>query len=287
MAYLYRHIRLDKNEPFYIGIGSDSAYKRAYEKSNRNKYWKNISNKTEYQVEIILEDLTWEEACEKEKEFIKLYGRILEGFGTLCNITEGGDGVLGMKHTEETKNKIRKDNKRPEKMLVCMENLKKMQTPEAKAKALANRDYEQISKKRVLNTDYSKIKKASEKAVIQYSLGGVLIKTWNSITEACSNIMNLHDTNVSKCCKGLRKEAGGFIWRYQNENLLLNIEPVKPKNKEVVQYDINMVKIAEYKSIGYASKKTGVFKSNITACCNRKCKQASGYVWRFKTDSTL
>ena len=24
MAYLYRHIRLDKNEPFYIGIGKMS-----------------------------------------------------------------------------------------------------------------------------------------------------------------------------------------------------------------------------------------------------------------------
>jgi hypothetical protein len=23
MIYLYRHIRLDKNEPFYIGIGED------------------------------------------------------------------------------------------------------------------------------------------------------------------------------------------------------------------------------------------------------------------------
>jgi hypothetical protein len=25
MAYLYRHIRHDKNEPFYIGIGSDNG----------------------------------------------------------------------------------------------------------------------------------------------------------------------------------------------------------------------------------------------------------------------
>ena len=32
MAYIYRHIRLDKNEPFYIGIGSDKDYKRAYNK---------------------------------------------------------------------------------------------------------------------------------------------------------------------------------------------------------------------------------------------------------------
>jgi hypothetical protein len=29
MAYLYRHIRHDKNEPFYIGIGSDNNYKRS------------------------------------------------------------------------------------------------------------------------------------------------------------------------------------------------------------------------------------------------------------------
>jgi hypothetical protein len=34
MAYLYRYIRLDKNKPFYIGIGSDNKgqYKRAYNK---------------------------------------------------------------------------------------------------------------------------------------------------------------------------------------------------------------------------------------------------------------
>ena len=45
MAYLYRHIRLDKNEPFYIGIGGDDKgyYERAYHKiSHRNKHWKNI-----------------------------------------------------------------------------------------------------------------------------------------------------------------------------------------------------------------------------------------------------
>jgi hypothetical protein len=45
MAYLYRHIRLDKNQPFYIGIGKDDVEKR-----NNNtptiylKNYKNISN---------------------------------------------------------------------------------------------------------------------------------------------------------------------------------------------------------------------------------------------------
>jgi hypothetical protein len=40
MAYLYRHIRLDKNEPFYIGIGSDKQYKRAYNKIKLSKLGK-------------------------------------------------------------------------------------------------------------------------------------------------------------------------------------------------------------------------------------------------------
>lgn len=43
MGYLYRHIRLDKNEPFYIGIGGfdktekEFSYRRAYKIYRRNK----------------------------------------------------------------------------------------------------------------------------------------------------------------------------------------------------------------------------------------------------------
>lgn len=111
MAYVYRHIRLDKNEVFYIGIGSDNIgeYKRANNFYKRNEYWKNIVNKTKYKIEIILDDLTWEEACIKEIEFIKLYGRRDLNEGTLVNMTDGGDGTLGLKRSpsQETKEKMR------------------------------------------------------------------------------------------------------------------------------------------------------------------------------------
>jgi hypothetical protein len=90
---------------FYIGIGSDSEYKRAYSKQSRNTHWNNIIKITSYEVEIILEDLTWEEACTKEIELIKLYGRKDLNEGTLCNLTDGGSsGTIGMIHTKETKN---------------------------------------------------------------------------------------------------------------------------------------------------------------------------------------
>lgn len=104
MAYVYRHIRLDTNQPFYIGIGSDEKkYKRAYEKQSRNIHWKRIISKAEYRVEILLDDISWEKCCEKEIELINLYGRSDIGKGTLCNLTDGGDGAYGVIYSDERK----------------------------------------------------------------------------------------------------------------------------------------------------------------------------------------
>jgi hypothetical protein len=105
MALVYRHIRLDKNVPFYIGI-SNGNKRRPFAKK-RNPIWTYITSKTNYRVEIILDDLTWEEALEKEKEFIALYGRRDLGKGTLANMTDGGDGAIGIIQTEESKEKRR------------------------------------------------------------------------------------------------------------------------------------------------------------------------------------
>lgn len=110
MAILYRHIRVDKNEPFYIGIGKN--VNRAYSKYSRNSIWYNITNKTNYEVEILFDNLTWEEAIIKEKEFIKLYGRKNLGLGTLVNMTDGGDGTLNYIYTENHRKLISEANKR-------------------------------------------------------------------------------------------------------------------------------------------------------------------------------
>jgi hypothetical protein len=101
MAVVYRHIRLDKNEVFYVGIGKNEA--RAYSLQNRNTHWKNITNKTDYRVDILFDDLTWDEACKKENEFIEIWGRKDLGKGTLVNLTDGGEGKNGAKHSDETK----------------------------------------------------------------------------------------------------------------------------------------------------------------------------------------
>ena len=227
MAYLYRHIRLDTNEPFYIGIGSDEDYKyeRAYCLDNRNKYWRNIVKSSGYEVEIMLDGLTWVEVCSKEVEIIKLYGRKDKGLGPLSNMTDGGEGVPGMRHTDETKLKISLDNKRPEKMLICMANYAKMITPEAKIKAAANRDYSfnsdpKVIAKRVANTDHKAIGVKVSKVVEQYTMDGVFIKEWPSVSSV-RNELGYNLGHIASCCRGTYKPGsfGGFKWKYKIKNV--------------------------------------------------------------------
>jgi group I intron endonuclease len=111
MAYVYRHIRKDKAQVFYIGIGTRSGNHRAKSKSSRNKIWNSIVKKTDYEVEMLFEDVDLDFAIEKEKEFIKLYGKMIDGTGTLCNLTDGGEGSVGFKHTEEFKKRLSESRK--------------------------------------------------------------------------------------------------------------------------------------------------------------------------------
>lgn len=93
MAYIYKHIRKDNNNVFYIGIGNDSDYKRAIDKKSRNRYWNFIVKKVGFEFEIIEDNLSWEDACEKEKYWIKKYGRKDLNEGNLVNMTDGGEGL--------------------------------------------------------------------------------------------------------------------------------------------------------------------------------------------------
>jgi hypothetical protein len=118
MAVVYRHRRLDNNSIFYIGIGLNKN--RAYQIRSRNQLWKNIVSKTKYQIEIIVNEINYDDAKELEIFLINIYGRKDLHNGILCNMTDGGDGntnmsdevkkkisnsLKGKKQSEETKNK--------------------------------------------------------------------------------------------------------------------------------------------------------------------------------------
>jgi len=150
--YVYRHVRLDTNQVFYIGIGSKvnrsngkSMYQRAFSKSDRNKFWKSIVSKTKYEVEILLESDDYEFVQSKEIDFIKMYGRRNTGKGTLCNLTDGGEGVMGVCYytTEEMVDKFKQihgdkydyskfiyNNFLKKSTIICKKHGEFLQTPE-------------------------------------------------------------------------------------------------------------------------------------------------------------
>jgi hypothetical protein len=112
--YLYRHIRLDKEEPFYIGIGkkyssciNSEYFKRVYKRAfdthqRRNSIWSRITSKTSYEVEILLESNDLQFIKNKEREFVHFYGRKDLGTGILANLTDGGEGSLNKKCKPES-----------------------------------------------------------------------------------------------------------------------------------------------------------------------------------------
>jgi len=99
---VYQWIRKD-GSPYYIGIGTP---RRPYINRRSCGY-----PPPEERIVILHENLEWEEACKIEKELIAFYGRKDIGTGILRNLTGGGDGVLGYKHTDEEKKRRSKANK--------------------------------------------------------------------------------------------------------------------------------------------------------------------------------
>ncbi len=105
---VYRHRTLDTNKVFYVGIGS---IRRAQEKYNRSNFWKRVVNKHGYIIEIVARGLSWDKACELECLLISEYGRRDLGKGYLVNLSDGGEGSLGIVMSKETRRKLSDINK--------------------------------------------------------------------------------------------------------------------------------------------------------------------------------
>lgn len=101
MFYVYEHIRPDTGMVFYVGKGKKNRYRC---KTHRNKHWQRIVAKAGgFKAIKLVENLDEELSLLVEQERIDQLKRL----GVkLCNITEGGEGCTGLKHTDEAKRKI-------------------------------------------------------------------------------------------------------------------------------------------------------------------------------------
>jgi hypothetical protein len=104
MFYTYTHAKPD-GTIFYIGKGKG---KRAYDLVTRNAYWKNIVKKYGTPtVQILAEWKTEEESFSHEVLLIECFRSM--GY-VLANMTSGGEGISGYKHTKESLKKMSEAN---------------------------------------------------------------------------------------------------------------------------------------------------------------------------------
>jgi len=196
--------------------------------------WENIEHI------IVAEMLTKEEAEKIEIDLIKYWDT------TNCkngyNISTGGGATgKGVKFSEERKKKIIKKLKGRKVSLETRakisESLKgqkqSQETKDKRAKSLKGKkrseEYKRKASERLKGkpTGISpsketreKMSKASmnshNKPVIQYDLEFKKIKEFKSLT--CVKLeLGIAIENISSCCRGKRKTAGGYIWKYKKD----------------------------------------------------------------------
>jgi len=95
--YTYIHRTADDGRIFYVGKGSGN---RAWKPFDRSDWWHKTAKKHGFEVEICAQWKTENEAFEHEKFLILCFNDL--GF-RLVNLTAGGDGPSGYRHTNESK----------------------------------------------------------------------------------------------------------------------------------------------------------------------------------------
>ena len=211
--YLYRHVRLDKNEPFYIGIGNKKNFQRAFEfrQDKRNQIWWKIYNKTNIKAEVIFENLSKQDASTKEKELIKKYGRKDLNEGSLCNMTDGGDGTWNHKKNDETRKKLseqKKGDKNPQ-----YGKTPSKETLIKRSLSLSGLKRSDEAKKR---QSLGSIKSGQAKEVDVYKYDtNEYVGRFYAISEAC-RVLGFHHLNgkAVQVAKGKRSHTQGYVFRY-------------------------------------------------------------------------
>lgn len=112
---------------------------------------------------------------------------------------------------------------------------------------------------------------ANAKSVLQFDIDGNLIREWPSA--ACAK-RELGIDNITVVCNGNRRQAGGYIWMWGENNY-------SSKGQKVAQYDKDGELLNIYKSAWDAAKELHLDSSSIYKVCQGKGKSCGGFVWKF------
>jgi hypothetical protein len=252
-VYVHRYATGPKaGQVFYVGKGSGGL--RYKSDRGRNKWWGRISKKYGFTPEIIFRFNCESCAFSFERALISFYGR-----GNLCNLSDGGEGPCGFKHSIRWK----------EKMSKFMTGRK-----------VSNKTKEKLSNLRKRNP--TKNLNVNHVGFYVTNSDG---ETFPSINEASrvmsrkTGLTNSHG-NITRCLKGISKTAYGVSWAYGK-----NTPKLKKTNRgrKVVNVDtgevFDGVKDAACSMLSRNGKPKGV--QPISKALRGERETAYGFTWRY------
>lgn len=229
MGVIYKTTNLI-NSKIYIGkriFSKDKFYRSKYYGSGKilkesiKKYGlENFSRE-------VLEEVNNDLLDEREIYWIEKYNATNKEIG--YNLTKGGNSKYGREigiMPDETKKKISysvskylNENGHPFKDKNHTEETKQKIRNKLNGRKLPKQQVENFIKSRTglrYNKPPKKIKDKIDQRIVVYqlSLGGVFIKEWNSMMDA-SIYLNIDRSGISRACKGIYKQCGGYKWSYK------------------------------------------------------------------------
>lgn len=148
-VYVYLDPRPGKGlQPIYVGKGTVDLDRASYHWERRcvNPFLQNVLDKIRAaglvpQITIVAYMEDEEEAFAMERDLIAKYGRRDLRTGSLCNLTEGGQGTAGLKYSEERLRKLHEKVSTPEWKALMSEISNKMwSNPKLREKTLRAQD---------------------------------------------------------------------------------------------------------------------------------------------------
>jgi group I intron endonuclease len=196
----------------YIGITCQEPPEKRWQNGNGYKecprFWNAICKYgwDNFGHEILYEQLSFDKACEKEKEVIFLYDSTNPSYG--YNISAGGEFCPPDILISEERRKI------------LSEKYKGENNPNYGNHKLAGENnpfygkhHSEETKKKLSQVQTGR-QSARKRSVQQFDKNNCFIAEYKSLTEA-SKETGCRLSDICSCCKGNLKSAGGFIWRYK------------------------------------------------------------------------
>lgn len=203
---IYKLIDPSTNEIRYVGRTIQKLNNRlkkhinANDKSYRVNWIKSLLNKNlEPIIKLICETNSFDVCCRLEQFYIQKYKK--EGL-KLVNMTNGGEGSIGFKHSAKSKEKI------------SIKTKLRMSNPEIIEELRINgkKQWENKSDDEKLK---NQLNQKGRRNIKQLSMSGELIKEFISLREI-ERELGYFRANITPCLRGEFKQAYGFIWIYSD-----------------------------------------------------------------------